>query len=121
MKIINMGDYKMDDDDRRLQQLFASPALPDAGFSDKVMHRIRRRTLLRKWLVPAAMLVGGLIAVAPAITLLLDIAAGFPGVLGSLAESSGLSAVLQEGTTMTVVLALLCATAASSALLEGDV
>lgn len=64
-----MGDYRMDDDDRRLQALFAHSPLDDNGFSERVVHQLERRARLRRLLLPMAVLAGGLIAARPALQL----------------------------------------------------
>jgi hypothetical protein len=68
--IINLGDYRMDDDDRRLQALFAHPPLDDNGFSERVVRKLERRIRLRQLIVPFAALVGGVISAGPALQLI---------------------------------------------------
>ncbi|HET6628805.1 MAG TPA: hypothetical protein VFG91_03425 [Woeseiaceae bacterium] len=58
-----------DEDDRKLEALFRSEAIPDRGFSERVVRRIRRRVWIRRWTLPIAMAIGGLIAVRPAVEL----------------------------------------------------
>lgn len=65
-QIINMVDRMKSSEDRALETLFRSEPLPDGGFSARVAGRIRRRLWLRRLLVPAAVLAGGLVAVKPA-------------------------------------------------------
>lgn len=60
----------MDDEDLRLQDMFRSDPIPDNGFSDRVVRRVRRRLWVRRLLVPAATAAGGLVAVGPASQLL---------------------------------------------------
>ena len=69
-KIINMAEHRMDDEDRRLQDMFRSDPMPDNGFSDRVVRRVRRRLWMRRLLVPVATAAGGLVAVGPASQLL---------------------------------------------------
>ena len=64
-KIINMVEKMKDVDDKMLEALFASEPLPDNGFSEKIVGRIRRRLWLRRLTLPTAVVVGGLIAVKP--------------------------------------------------------
>lgn len=88
-KIINLGDYRMDHEDRVLRDMLAHPPLADDGFSDRVVRRIRRRSLLERWLLPGAAVAGGVIAVKPASGLLAALAgrvAGFGDGLGALAS-----------------------------------
>ncbi len=86
--IIRLGDYQMDDQDRYLRDLFSHPPLADSGFSDRVMKRIRRRALLRRSLLPTALVVGLLFAAQPATTLV-------SALLSVLAAASG--GLLQDG------------------------
>ncbi|MDZ7644484.1 MAG: hypothetical protein U5K76_09895 [Woeseiaceae bacterium] len=65
-----MADYRDDEQDRVLRRLLAHPPLPDAGFSERIVRRLRRRQLLRRFLLPLAVLAGGLVAVKPASELL---------------------------------------------------
>lgn len=58
-----------DQDDRNLETLFRSEAIPDDGFSERVTRRIRRRLWVRRWTLPIAMVIGGLIAARPALEL----------------------------------------------------
>jgi len=57
-------------EDAALEAMFRGDPLPDDGFSARVVARIRRRVLLRRWLVPSAVLLGGLVAARPASDLL---------------------------------------------------
>jgi hypothetical protein len=68
--IINMVDRMKDNEDRKLEALFRSEAIPDEGFSERVVRRIRRRVWIRRWTLPVAMAIGGLIAVKPAVQML---------------------------------------------------
>lgn len=54
-----------DRDDLRLEALFSSEPIADDGFSERVVSRIRRRLWIRRWTMPIAVLVGGLIAAKP--------------------------------------------------------
>ena len=67
-----MNDKQLDVEDRWLSQKFsqAMPELPDNGFSEQVLGRIRRRALLRKSLPVGALLVGAGIVAWPAVELL---------------------------------------------------
>lgn len=68
-KIINMVEKMKDADDKMLEALFASEALPDNGFSNKIVTRIRRRLWLRRLALPTAIVIGGLIAINPLLKL----------------------------------------------------
>lgn len=67
--IIKLAERMKDEDDRKLEALFRSEAIPDRGFSERVVRRIRRRVWVRRWTLPIAMVSGGLIAVRPAMEL----------------------------------------------------
>lgn len=69
-KIIKLADRMKDEDDLKLEALFRSAAVDDDGFSDRVMKRIRWRMRVRRYAVPLAILVGGIIAAKPAMDLL---------------------------------------------------
>ena len=64
-KIINMVEKLKDAEDRMLESMFQSESIADDGFSRRVVSRIRRRLWLRRLALPAAMLVGGGIAIKP--------------------------------------------------------
>ncbi|MEX0975671.1 MAG: hypothetical protein WDZ50_01070 [Woeseia sp.] len=59
-----------DKEDLKLEALFHSAAIDDAGFSDRIVRRIRWQIRVRRYSLPVAMLIGGLIAAKPAIDLL---------------------------------------------------
>ncbi len=69
--IIKLAEYMKDDEDRKLEALFSSEAIPDRGFSERVVRRVRRRIWVRRWTLPIAMAVGGLIAARPALEMML--------------------------------------------------
>ena len=59
-----------DKEDLKLEALFHSAAINDAGFSDGIVRRIRWQIRVRRYSLPVAMLLGGLIAAKPAYDLL---------------------------------------------------
>ena len=69
-KIINMAEKLKDSEDRYLESMFQAEPIADDGFSGQVVARIRRRLWLRRLALPAAMLLGGAIAIKPASQLL---------------------------------------------------
>lgn len=69
-KIINMADQQQDAADRMLETLFQVEDIPDAGFSDQVLRRLRRQVWVRRLALPIAMLVGAACAARPALELL---------------------------------------------------
>ena len=80
-KIINMAERLKDKEDAKLEALFRSEPIEDNGFSERVVSRVRRGIWIRRWTLPLAALIGGLIAAKPAAQLLLamtDILAVLP-------------------------------------------
>ena len=68
-KIINMAERLKDSEDRALEALFRSEPVPDDGFSASVVSRVRRRLWVQRFTLPAALLVGALIAAKPLLQL----------------------------------------------------
>jgi hypothetical protein len=66
-----MAERLKDNDDAKLEALFRARPIEDDGFSDRVVSRVRRGILIRRWTLPVAVLIGGLIAAKPAAQLLL--------------------------------------------------
>ena len=64
-KIINMVEKLKDAEDRMLESMFQERPIADDGFSRRVVTRIRRRLWIRRLTLPAAMLIGGAIAIKP--------------------------------------------------------
>jgi len=60
-----MVDRRKDREDKMLEALFRSDPVPDNGFSARVMTRVNRRIWVRRLALPAAFVVGGIIAVKP--------------------------------------------------------
>ncbi|MEX0708777.1 MAG: hypothetical protein WD078_12500 [Woeseia sp.] len=81
-----MAEHRMDDEDLRLHDMFRNDPIPDNGFSERVVRRVRRRLWMRRLLVPVATAAGGLVAVGPASQLLSWLLAQ----LGSLAAAPAL-------------------------------
>lgn len=65
-----MVERMKDEEDRRLEALFRSPAIPDDGFSDRVVRRVQRGVWVRRWTLPIAAAIGGLIAAGPVMDML---------------------------------------------------
>lgn len=65
-----MVERMKDEQDRKLEALFRTPAIADDGFSERVARRVRRRVRIRRWTLPIAAAIGGLIALQPALDLL---------------------------------------------------
>lgn len=93
-----------------LENLFGSEPIADAGFSRKVMARVRRKIWLQRLAMPIAIIVGGLIAFKPAIAVLSALY-GVVGVLPSSLKQVPLDAIPQLSTLVVVagvVIAALC-------------
>ena len=65
-----MAEKLKDAEDELLESLFASEAIADDGFSDRVVGRIRRRLWVQRFSLPIAALIGGLVAFKPTVGLL---------------------------------------------------
>lgn len=77
-----MAEHMKDADDRLLESLFAPAPIADAGFSERIVRRIRRKLRVRRTCFATAVALGGAIALKPALWL-----AAF--VLGLLREMPG--------------------------------
>ena len=66
-----MAERLKDKEDARLEALFRSEPIEDNGFSERVVSRVRRGIWIRRWSLPIAALIGGLIAAKPAAQLVL--------------------------------------------------
>ncbi len=64
-QIINLVDRFKDNEDKLLESLFRSEPVLDNGFSAGVMTRLNRRLWIRRLALPAAFLVGAVVAVKP--------------------------------------------------------
>ncbi len=60
-----MVDRLKDNEDKLLESLFGSEPVLDNGFSARVMTRLNRRIWVRRLALPAALLIGAVIAVKP--------------------------------------------------------
>ena len=65
-----MAEKMQDAEDRLLNEMFAAEPIADAGFSGRVVRKIRRQMWIRRLALPLAMLIGAAIAVKPAAQLL---------------------------------------------------
>lgn len=65
-----MVERMKDDEDRKLEALFRMAPIADDGFSERVVRRVRRRVWVRRWTLPIAAAIGGLIAARPAMDML---------------------------------------------------
>lgn len=102
-----MAERLKDREDLELESLFRSAPIEDAGFSDRVVGRIRRQIWIRRLALPIAFVVGGAIAVRPLSQLVMalyDVVAAMPQKIGSRAE---ISSIFEVPHLSTVVLGLL--------------
>ncbi len=60
-----MADKIKDAEDRFLESLLQAELIADAGFSDRIVGRIRRRLWLRRLSLPVAAAIGASVAVPP--------------------------------------------------------
>lgn len=68
-----MAEKIMDAEDRLLESMFKSEPIPDDGFSQHIVSRIRRRIWVRRLALPVAMLIGVVIAIKPASQMVLAV------------------------------------------------
>ena len=61
-----MADRIADTQDRWLESVFQSDPIPDDGFSNRIVAKIRRRIWLNRLALPVAVLIGAAFAVKPA-------------------------------------------------------
>lgn len=69
-KIINMAEKMKDAEDRLLESMFSAQVIADDGFSRRVVARIRRRLWVQRLALPIALIVGGAVALKPALQLM---------------------------------------------------
>ena len=60
-----MADRIRDAEDRLLESMFESAPIEDAGLSDQIVRRIRRRLWIRRLALPVATVIGTSIALGP--------------------------------------------------------
>jgi hypothetical protein len=106
-KIINMAERIKDDTDRMLDSMFASDPIADDGFSARIVRKVRRRMWLRRLTLPAATLIGGLIAFKP-MTELVRLVAGLTTLIPE--DVMRASSVIVPQLPMLVLGAMLLAT-----------
>ena len=75
-----MADKFRDAEDIKLESLFDTGPVADAGFSDRIVRRIRRDIWIRRLALPIAALIGGAVAWKPA-TQILNAGATLVGAL----------------------------------------
>ena len=65
-KVINMVDKTTDAEDRYLESVFHAAEIPDDGFSNRILFRIRRQIWINRLALPLAAVIGALFALKPA-------------------------------------------------------
>ena len=65
-----MADKTSDAEDRFLKSVFDSTPIPDNGFSERVVFRIRRRIWINRLALPVATVIGAAFALKPATQLI---------------------------------------------------
>ncbi len=103
-KIINMVERMKDQEDIKLESLFASDTIADNGFSAKVLKNVRRQMWIRRLSLPIAFVIGAAIAFKPLVslvTVLSGLAPVIPQTLG--ADSSLIPTNLMPGMPMIVM------------------
>lgn len=81
-----MVERMKDKEDQALEALFRSEPLQDAGFSRRVLKRVRRRIWLRRLALPVALVMGGAVAFQPAV----EVGGALLGLVSGLSAGSQL-------------------------------
>lgn len=114
-----MAERLKDSEDRMLEALFRSDPVPDGGFSTRVVSRVRRRLWVQRFTLPAAFVIGALIAAKPVLQLarlLPKLAAALPSDVTNVIVSP-LEGMF-EGTTIILGIMLLAAVLMVARMLE---
>jgi len=82
-----MADRLKDRYDRKLEALFQSAAIADAGFSDRVMARVRRQIWVRRLSLPVAFVIGAAFAARPLMQLVQAVSRLFEFIPQTLASN----------------------------------
>lgn len=102
-----MADYSRDADEQWLEALFASPPVADAGFSERVLRRIRRGQAWRRACLLSAAIIGGAVAWQPAVAFTrfaVALLQELPGnVFGAALEAVPSTAMLAGGSILFLV------------------
>lgn len=113
-----MDEFKADAADRKLQEMFASAPLPDIGFSDRVVRRLKRDARRRKLLVSMAVVMGAIFAAGPLLQLLRSFSLLIAKLDSGIAVATAPLATLQTGLAMPLIAVLSFAALAAVKLLE---
>lgn len=87
-KIINMVDRLKDKHDLKLEAMFRSEPIPDAGFSKRVVARVRRQIWVRRLTMPTAFLIGAAIAFRPLSQLIVSLSGALSFIPQSLSSKA---------------------------------
>jgi hypothetical protein len=114
-KIINMADRLKDEEDRKLEALFASEPIADDGFSARVMARVRRQIWVRRLSLPLAFVIGASIAARPLMQLVDTLAGLLEFIPRTLASNLEVLPTLQAPQMQSILLGILLLLAAMTA------
>ena len=108
-----MAERMKDNDDLRLESLFASESITDNGFSTSVMKRVRRQIWVRRLALPVAFVVGAAIAFKPLVGLVTVLGGLFTAIPDGLEAKASLipADLMPAGTTILLgVMAIMAVT-----------
>ena len=106
-KIINMVERMKNQEDVRLESLFASEAIVDNGFSAKVLRKVRRQMWARRLALPVAFVIGAAVAFKPLMSLVTMLAGLFSVIPENLAAESALIPVDYMPGVSTIVMGMM--------------
>ncbi len=105
-KIINMAERMKDEEDRRLESLFAAEPIADDGFSVAVVGKIQRRQWVRRLSLPVAILAGGVMAAKPLFALIVSLPAALENLAGLALPFAPDAPLVLTAATLVMVLVL---------------
>ena len=114
-KIINMADRLKDEEDRKLESLFASEPIADDGFSSRVMARVRRQIWVRRLSLPLAFVLGASIAARPLMQLVDALAGMLEFIPRTLASNLTVLPAMQAPQLQSILFGILLLLAAMTA------
>jgi hypothetical protein len=110
-----MADRLKDEEDRKLEALFASEPIADDGFSARVMARVRRQIWVRRLSLPLAFVIGASIAARPLMQLVDTLAGLLEFIPRTLASNLEVLPTLQAPQMQSILLGILLLLAAMTA------
>lgn len=102
-----MVDRLKDTEDLKLESLFRSPPIEDAGFSGRVVSKIRRQIWIRRLALPIAFVVGGAVAVRPLSQLVMALYGVIAGITQKFDSQLDISSFFQIPHASAMVLGVL--------------